>query len=158
MLATIDPRRPKQANLRRAVSTAYYALFHLLTIDAAKLYARDDAALIARMARSFSHADLKNVSREFSKNQLPKALRAPDKPTQLSATLMKVTDAFVILQTARHAADYDLSETFTRPDTLTLVKPAETAFAHWTSVKSADDARLYLACFSNWDSWNKPPR
>ena len=30
-LATLDARRPKQANLRRAVSTAYYALFHLLT-------------------------------------------------------------------------------------------------------------------------------
>jgi hypothetical protein len=27
-LAQIDPRRPKQANLRRAVSAAYYALFH----------------------------------------------------------------------------------------------------------------------------------
>ncbi len=28
------PGRPKQANLRRAVSTAYYALFHLLVHDA----------------------------------------------------------------------------------------------------------------------------
>jgi len=27
-LAQLDPRRPKQANLRRSVSSAYYALFH----------------------------------------------------------------------------------------------------------------------------------
>ncbi len=31
-LAQLDPRRPKQANLRRAVSSAYYALFHLLAL------------------------------------------------------------------------------------------------------------------------------
>jgi hypothetical protein len=29
-LAGRDPRRPKQANLRRAVSASYYALFHFL--------------------------------------------------------------------------------------------------------------------------------
>ncbi len=29
-LAHLDPRRRKQANLRRAISSAYYALFHLL--------------------------------------------------------------------------------------------------------------------------------
>ena len=29
-LARREPKRPKQASLRRAVSTAYYALFHLL--------------------------------------------------------------------------------------------------------------------------------
>ena len=38
-LAQLDPRRPKQANLRRAVSSAYYALFHLLTWEASALYA-----------------------------------------------------------------------------------------------------------------------
>jgi hypothetical protein len=27
-LAQLDPTRPKQANLRRAVSSAYYALIH----------------------------------------------------------------------------------------------------------------------------------
>ena len=33
-LAVQEPRRPRQASLRRAVSAAYYALFHLL-VDAA---------------------------------------------------------------------------------------------------------------------------
>lgn len=30
-LATKEPRRPRDASLRRSVSAAYYALFHLLT-------------------------------------------------------------------------------------------------------------------------------
>jgi hypothetical protein len=29
-----EPKRPKQASLRRAISTAYYALFHLLISEA----------------------------------------------------------------------------------------------------------------------------
>jgi hypothetical protein len=33
-LAMLDVRRPKQANLRRAVSSAYYAVFHLLVDEA----------------------------------------------------------------------------------------------------------------------------
>ena len=34
-LTELNPRRPSQANLRRAVSTAYHALFHCLAACAA---------------------------------------------------------------------------------------------------------------------------
>ena len=34
-LTELSPRRPSQANLRRAVSTAYYALFHSLAATVA---------------------------------------------------------------------------------------------------------------------------
>jgi uncharacterized protein (UPF0332 family) len=33
-LSLLDSKKPKQANLRRSVSTAYYALFHLLIDEA----------------------------------------------------------------------------------------------------------------------------
>ena len=33
-IAELDPNRPRQANLRRAVSTAYYAVFHYLIDEA----------------------------------------------------------------------------------------------------------------------------
>ena len=36
-LATIDAKKPKQANLRRAVSSAYYAVFHLLIDEACRV-------------------------------------------------------------------------------------------------------------------------
>jgi len=32
-LASKEPKRPRQASLRRAISGAYYALYHLLMID-----------------------------------------------------------------------------------------------------------------------------
>jgi hypothetical protein len=49
-LANREPRRPKQASLRRAVSTAYYALFHLLSIETAKNWKRPaERITLARM-------------------------------------------------------------------------------------------------------------
>ena len=37
-LARNESRKPKQASLRRAVSTAYYALFHFLIYETCKLW------------------------------------------------------------------------------------------------------------------------
>ena len=36
-LATLDVKKPKQANLRRAISSAYYAVFHLLVDEACRV-------------------------------------------------------------------------------------------------------------------------
>jgi hypothetical protein len=63
-LSRRERRRPRQASLRRAISTAYYALFHLLIDDATStLVSR--AELRARFARAFDHGDMKNASRAF---------------------------------------------------------------------------------------------
>ena len=39
-LANLEPENPRQASLRRAVSTAYYALFHLLISEATRNWKR----------------------------------------------------------------------------------------------------------------------
>ena len=36
-IADLDPKKPRQANLRRAVSTAYYAVFHYSRIIHTKI-------------------------------------------------------------------------------------------------------------------------
>ena len=41
-LANLHPEDPHQASLRRAVSTAYYALFHLLISEATANWARPE--------------------------------------------------------------------------------------------------------------------
>jgi len=41
-LARREQRKPKQARLRRAVSTAYYAVFHLLVAEAVGNWKRND--------------------------------------------------------------------------------------------------------------------
>lgn len=155
-LATLDPRRPKQANLRRAVSSAYYALFHMLSGESAGLYA-GEFGLVARICRTHNHGDMKKVSAQFGANKLPKALQ-PRAAYSTPADLKVVADAFVSLQQARHEADYDLTRTFTRTEAIDIVDQARNAFAAWERVKKSDDARLYLACFLLWDRWDKEPR
>ena len=52
-LAARDGNNPKQSSLRRAVSTAYYALFHLLIADfTANWRVRRERA---RLGRMFEH-------------------------------------------------------------------------------------------------------
>jgi hypothetical protein len=64
-LAEYEGENPTQASLRRAVSTAYYALFHLLVEDAAL---RWDGSAEARggVERAFQHGSMKSTSLRFS--------------------------------------------------------------------------------------------
>jgi hypothetical protein len=58
-LAHRDPTRPKQANLRRAVSTAYYALFHLLISEVVNYWRLKRQRTL--LARSFDHRKMKGA-------------------------------------------------------------------------------------------------
>ncbi|APW59939.1 hypothetical protein [Paludisphaera borealis] len=154
-LAQLDARRPKQANLRRAVSSAYYALFHLLTSEASALYA-DERGLGARINRTYSHAEMKKASSEIANDKLPKSVIGSGYSTP--PDLKVVANAFVTLQQARHDADYDLSLTFRRQQVLAYIALSRQAFEAWERIRKTDDARLYLACFLLWERWDKKPR
>jgi uncharacterized protein (UPF0332 family) len=62
-LAEYEGENPTQAALRRAVSTAYYALFHLLVADAARLCFSGDLSAEARagVERAFQHGSMKST-------------------------------------------------------------------------------------------------
>jgi hypothetical protein len=60
------PTDPKQANFRRAVSTAYYALFHLLIDEAVGKWAVERQRSI--LARTFDHAKMKGICDEVLKS------------------------------------------------------------------------------------------
>ena len=57
-LANRERKRPRQASLRRAVSTAYYALFHLLVSEAILNWKRVDQRHL--LARFFEHGKMKS--------------------------------------------------------------------------------------------------
>jgi uncharacterized protein (UPF0332 family) len=59
-----DPLNPKQASLRRAVSTAYYAVFHLLIFEAASNW--NKPTLHTSLGRAFDHGLMKSASREIA--------------------------------------------------------------------------------------------
>jgi hypothetical protein len=59
-LANREKTRPRQASLRRAVSTAYYALFHLLISEATSNWKRADQR--HALARAFDHGKMRSAS------------------------------------------------------------------------------------------------
>jgi hypothetical protein len=135
--------RPRQSDLRRAVSTTYYALFHLLTLSGAALIHRSPV-LRAILARHYEHRDMKNASRGFAEGRLPGPLQQVVEG--IPAELSTLADTFVELQDVRHQADYDTSSAtrFRREDVLDYVARTRQAFEAWESLRGTPAGELYL--------------
>jgi hypothetical protein len=153
LLLAADPRRPRQANLRRAVSAAYYALFHFLIDQSCRSVfgaAAGRAPLRNILARGFDHGTMKDVSRSFAGGSLPDWMRSVAPHLTIPDDLKLVARRFVLLQEARHRADYDLSDGFTRDEAVGLVADARDAITRWPGVADDDATRLYLAGLLCW--------
>jgi hypothetical protein len=66
-----EPKRPRQASLRRAVSTAYYSLFHLLISSAILQW--KGVHQRSQMPRGFGHGAMKDASRKTVNRQFDTA-------------------------------------------------------------------------------------
>lgn len=142
-LATKDKGRPLQASLRRAISAAYYALFHLLTSESASAVTSGGSKeLRERVQRTFDHGTMREVCKNISDGKTPRFLEQIIAP--VPPEIVKVSQAFVDLQTARHAADYDMSSPHDRLTALENITQAEAAFAAWASVRNTEEARAFL--------------
>jgi hypothetical protein len=65
-LARRERTRPRQASLRRAISAAYYALFHLLIRDAVRQLGPNlNEDLFNRAYRWFDHGTMNRVAKAF---------------------------------------------------------------------------------------------
>jgi hypothetical protein len=135
-LARKERVNPKQASLRRAVSTAYYALFHLLTQEAVGHWgiARHRGAL----ARTFEHGKMNNVCDECVKSFFKAGQPAS------GVRLNNVAKAFEELQRRRHLADYDNSQIWSRADAIDAIDLANDGFKDWRTIRDSDAAQDFL--------------
>lgn len=132
------PDDPKQVDLRRAVSAAYYALFHLLTTEAARNWKHPSQR--NRFARMFDHGRMKTCSSKISSRPLPDdAAEIP-----IAKGLKLVAESFVTLQQARHTADYDNSTVWARFQVYETIAQAESAMAAWMVIREKVVAQDYL--------------
>ena len=156
LLIETDARRPKQANLRRAVSAAYYALFHLLIDEASKrvVAESDQPALRRLIARAFTHRDMKEACKRFANGTSDKQVRLETVcGTPVSQALRNIAREFVALQEARHEADYDLTVRLTRNEVKALVERVSNVFVIWESEKQQDSTKLFLMSLLFGDRW-----
>lgn len=149
-LASKEPRRPRQASLRRAVSAAYYSVFHMLVDAASRFLIRGQDELRSTLSRAFSHQDMRDVAKQYAQGKVPAKISAAA-PGPPPSDLQRVAKAFISLQEARHEADYDLSRSFTRAEVLDLILEAERAHADWDLFwkgKPADGMVFLVALFA----------
>ncbi len=119
--------------MRRAISTAYYAVFHLLVDDFISSWPFEDQR--ARLGRMFDHRKMREAGfAPLDKNN----------PTQVEVAVNDVRKAFVQLQADRHRADYDLGWNLIGTDVSRAIALAEDALLTWRSVRDNDVARHYL--------------
>lgn len=138
---------PNQIRLRRAVSTAYYALFHSVAQTAT------DAFVGARHRQSPRY---ETFYRGFEHRHMKESCAAVDKPAlgakaakalgaaRASPQIRDVANAFVTLQERRHWADYSPGGKVSRAEARDLVDLA--AFAtRQLNAANVEERRNFLA-------------
>lgn len=132
-LAGRGGKSPKQSSLRRAVSTAYYALFHLLIADFVANWRVTDQR--ARLGRMFEHRRMSGAVLKFLDKH---------HPTPAEAELRKVVNAFAQLQEDRYKADYDVGWIWSRTDVTNTLAITDEAFKIWRSIRNEVVAQHHL--------------
>ena len=148
---------PAEADLRRAVSAAYYAVFHALTVAGAQSVAGGNVPLQSQVARAFNHTAMRKVCDAY--------VRSPARPFQQPGLghlnpaapdlrLSGVAASFAELQEARHAADYDLTYAVSLSDARLLVDLADAALADLAAVQPFPDTQVFLTALLA-DRWTR---
>ncbi len=134
-----DSNNPTQAGLRRSVSSAYYALFHLLIFEASLNWSND----ISRpgLARMFEHGVMKKVAKKVT--DLGKTPYAGEDPIIVNK-LRSFAGLFVQLQEQRHEADYNIRDAWTFTQSLQEVLAANRALATWQEIRTEKIAQDFL--------------
>lgn len=134
-----NPGSPNQADLRRAISAAYYALFHLLISETVAHWSLDSSR--DGLARMFEHKFMARASeRVRDSKHFPHSGGTP----AVVDSLKTIAESFTDLQGSRHTADYDNATTWTHTQALEEVTTAATAFSLWHSIRSEKIAQDYL--------------
>ena len=136
-----------QASLRRAVSTAYYAVFHLFTSEGSRLLLGDAIRLRplrTTVRRAFSHQEMRAAAAGFASGSVSEKLGAALADVPIPLALAGVARAFIDLQSERHRADYELTTDFEPEHARFAVESAQRVFADWASIRDTEPARVFL--------------
>jgi hypothetical protein len=137
LLATHDGGLPLPTDLRRAVSTTYYALFHFVIQSSVEILMPNTKRPLLRAKqqayRSIDHRDIKGA-----------CLKSKDPEYGAPAQVRRLADTFLDLNKHRERADYDPSVhgEFHIKHVLDLIGECETAIAEFKTA-DIDDRRAF---------------
>lgn len=162
MLARVDARKPKQVNLRRAVSAAYYGVFHYLVDEACRnVFGSQHGQAVYRhgLGRAFVHSTMRQACVSFAggtlKDSVVKGLpRDANGRYPVHTAIRTIAHTFAELQEKRHLAEYDRNERFKRNEVLPLLEQARRDSGRFAALPDSDEKRFFLACLWAWKELN----
>jgi hypothetical protein len=137
----------QDAQLRRAVSTAYYALFHTVVRSAAQRFVGPDnesSAGYRLLYRSFDHGHMRRMCEALEVSTLSDRMKYQLRRNSVSQDMRDFASSFATHQKNRHLADYDPWPDFLVSDIASLVDEADNAMAAFENA-SADEQTDVLA-------------
>lgn len=128
-LAEINTRRPRRADLCRAASTVYYALFHCL--------ARTCADSLAGRSRAIGNRPLwLRVYRTLEHRQTK--VRCENVPSRFPDEMREFGQTFADLQSKRHFADYDPDHPVRKSDVVADIDDAKAVIDRFLATPASD--------------------
>lgn len=151
-LLTLFPgRKPRQTEIRRAISAAYYGLYHFVLKQAADEFVgarygtqSPPAPVYVLAYRSASHTWLHSLCADVAKLNVPDRLKVYLNGGSFGSDLRKFASGLADLQEKRHTADYDPSTSLNRTQALSAIASARSAIGLFQAVPLAE-RRLFLA-------------
>jgi hypothetical protein len=158
-LANREPKHPRQVSLRRAVSTAYYALFHALIFEASSVLAPSQPnGLREQVGRAFAHSDMKTVCTAFSHGNVTN-LSGPTRTliaSPIRPELRLVALTFIDLYAARQSADYDtLATPLSKTEVITKIEEVERSFARLNVIQGDPNSNVFFVALFFQKHWNR---
>jgi len=142
----------RQVDLRRAISNAYYALFHAVTTEAADDLVGKTHRQTPRyqlVYRSIEHKSLFRLCEDIVKTKLPARYAGHEPTGGFGPDLQAFANAIVDLQEKRNLADYDSLFRVTKSEAVVAVETGRTALMRFkTANRTLRKAFLSLAVFS----------
>lgn len=124
-------RRPRQSDLKRAISTAYYAVFHAMCRNCAD-------CLIGTASADRSNPAWKQAYRAVDHGFAKGQCKNGEIMGRFPRDIEDFGNLFIDLQIERHRADYDPASKFTRTDVMTSINAAEAAVKAFGAVPIKD--------------------
>lgn len=123
--------RPRETDLRRAVSTTYYALFHCVAETGADL-------LVGGAGADRSRPAWRQVYRALDHGVARQRCEKRNFITRFPDEIQHFASIFCRMQTNRHAADYDPDASFVKSEVLDMISDAEIAINGFQNSPSKD--------------------
>ncbi len=127
----LSAKKPRDSNLRRAVSTIYYALFHTITKSGADL-------LVGTQGADRSLPAWRQVYRAFDHGVIKSSCGNARVMSKFPSEIQDFANFFLETQQKRHDADYDPTEKFYKSDVLSLIDDAKKNIKKFKGCSSKD--------------------